>query len=297
MYTSTANEISELLQFIHGSRYIEVEVFTTVYASGVAAFGASIEMYILLPHAIINCILISVNCHSKATLDTAIIWVVKLTFVFAAVEITYRNFRKYYDYDGVIENRSKKFNKTARSIQRQALIFSVSMLFLSASGLKALQSGVHTSLPLFCPYDTSHCGIVELYEPLFSYENDKCQDDLTGYIASREQLRVLRNYLFLNGISYAVFNCNILNIEHRSSFSYLRIPLTLLYVGLATSVLFAYIDPFYFIKNDRFPFNIVELVLFIILFLLPAVNLWRLRGRKLPQEIIICDHTDILPRP
>ncbi|CAF0813953.1 unnamed protein product [Didymodactylos carnosus] len=261
MYSSTSVDKSEVLQFFHGSRYVALEIFTTVYASGVPAFGVSVEIYLLIPYVIVTSILVARKCGSKATTTIAIVWVLKIVFIFIAVEMNHWNFRKYRDY-------KEKFNTSARALQRQALIFS---------------------------YDTSHCGIVELYEPLFSYDNDKCLDDLTAYVTAREQLRVLRNFMFGNGVSYAVFNCNVLDIEHRSEFRYLRCFLILVYVGLATSVLVGYVDPLYFIKKCRLAYNIVELAIFIILFLLPAMNLYRLK--KSLKEGEMEAHPDILPRP
>ncbi|CAF3909724.1 unnamed protein product [Rotaria sordida] len=155
MYSSASVEKSEVLQFLHGSRYIMLEIFTTIYASGVVVFGVSIEIYILTPWVIAMCVQVAQICHSRATTTISIVWVLKIVFLFLAVELNHWNFRKYRDY-------KDKFNKSGRALQRQALIFSVSMLFLSATGLTALYAGVRKSLPLYCPYDTNHCGIVEL---------------------------------------------------------------------------------------------------------------------------------------
>ncbi|CAF1293345.1 unnamed protein product [Didymodactylos carnosus] len=140
MYSSTSVDKSEVLQFFHGSRYVALEIFTTVYASGVPAFGVSVEIYLLIPYVIVTSILVARKCGSKATTTIAIVWVLKIVFIFIAVEMNHWNFRKYRDY-------KEKFNTSARALQRQALIFSVSMLFLSAPGLKALYAGVHKSLP------------------------------------------------------------------------------------------------------------------------------------------------------
>ncbi|CAF5142802.1 unnamed protein product, partial [Rotaria sp. Silwood1] len=65
------------------------------------------------------------------------------------------------------------------------------MLFLSSPGLRAFNNATNKSLPKPCAYETKHCGIVNLYEPAFSYGDDKCLEDLIAYVSGREQLRTL----------------------------------------------------------------------------------------------------------
>ena len=272
MYSSTDGYKSSVLLFLHGSRYLALEIFTVIYASGVPAFGVSIEIYILIPYAIGTCILTARNCGGPIVL-TGIFWIFKVVFLLVAIEVVHRNFRELKDY-------KENYKKSSRAMLRQALWFSVTMLFLSASGLKALYNAIDPNSLLFCAYDRSHCGIIDLYVPNFTYANEKCSDDIKEYVAGREQLRVLRNHLLLNGVSYAIFNCNWLDIEHGKEHIKIRIVLVLLCVGLATSVLVSYIDTLYFIEKCRLPYNIMELIIFIILFVLPAINLFQIRRRN-----------------
>ncbi|CAF1125896.1 unnamed protein product [Rotaria sp. Silwood1] len=272
MYSSNSMEKPDSLTFLHGSRYVAVETLVIIYASGVAAFGISVEIYILIPMAIVNCILVARNCGSSAKTIAAAVWVVKITFLFVTVELCYRNFRKLRGY-------KENFASSARAMFRQALLFSVTMLFLSSPGLRAFNNATNKSLPKPCAYETKHCGIVNLYEPAFSYGDDKCLEDLIAYVSGREQLRTLRNFIMLNSVSYSVFNVNFLDIKHGARYLPLRIILIILFAVVASSVLVSTIDPFIFIDNYQLPYYIIECILFIILFGLPAYNLYILQNQ------------------
>lgn len=272
MYSSVNIDKSPSLQFLHGSRYLALEIFIVIYASGVPAFGVSIEIYILIPYVIGVCILSARNCGGPIVL-TGVFWVLKVFFLLVAIEIVHRNFKKYHDY-------IDSFKPSARSMLRQALWFSVTMLFLSASGLKALYNAVSPTTPLYCPYNMRHCGIIDLYEPQFGNDNDRCLNDLRDYVSGREQLRVLRNITLLNGVSYAVFNCNVLDIEHNKTHFKIRIVLIVLYIALITSVLISYVDVLYFLEKCRLPYNIIELLIFTVLFILPGLNLLKIYCRE-----------------
>jgi hypothetical protein len=272
MYSSIINEKSDVLKFLHGSRYISLEIVTIIYSSGVAAFGISIEIYLFVPYVIVNCILVARNCHSGQEMITAILWIVKIICLFVAIELCYRNLRKLPNYE-------TNFNSSARTMLRQALLFTVTMLFLCSPGLRALYDTINRDLPNLCTYATAQCGVTDLYQPTFSYNNEKCLEDLTAYVSGREQLRVLRNFILLNRVSYSVFNENFLEINNDVKHVFLRILLVFLYLILATSVLISYIDPFIFINHCRLAYNIIECVIFLLLLWLPAYNLYDMRHR------------------
>lgn len=270
MYASTATEKSDVLKFLHGSRYLALEILVIIYASGVAAFGTSVEIYPLFLYVIANCILVVRNCGGSSMTRAAIVWVFKVFFLFLAVELCYWNFRKLVDY----ENR---FNSSARVMLRQALMFSITMLFLSSPGLETLYFAINKSLPHSCIYEISTCGIIDLYVPSFSYDNDKCSDTLKAYVSGREQLRVLRNFMLLNGVSYSIFNVNFLGIHRGAKHFQLRIVLVLLFVALFTSVLISNVNPFYFIHKCQLTYSIIECIIFVILLSLLSYNLHHLR--------------------
>ena len=143
MYSSITSEKSDVLKFLHGSRYISLEIVAIIYASGVAAFGISIEVYLFVPYVIVNCILAIRNCGSRPETITAIIWIVKIVCVFLPIELCYRNLRKLLEY-------KTNFNSSTRTMLWQALLFTVTMLFLCSPGLRALYDAINRDLPELC---------------------------------------------------------------------------------------------------------------------------------------------------
>jgi hypothetical protein len=156
MYSSRTVEKSDFLKFLHGSRYLALEILVIIYSSGVAAFGMSFEIYPLFLHNIANCVLIVQNCGGSDMVNTTILWVIKVFFLLIAVELCHRNFRKLRDYNN-------NFNSSTRAMLRQALYFSVTILLLDSLGLGTLYHAIDKFLPRLCAYETGHCGIVDLY--------------------------------------------------------------------------------------------------------------------------------------
>ena len=271
MYSSTATNKSDALRFLHGSRHLALEILIIIYASGVATFGVSVEIYPLFLHAIVNCILVARNCDSSSMLKTSIIWIFKLFFLFVSVELCHRNFRKLRGYN-------ERFNSSSHAVLRQALIFSVTMMFLSSSGFSALYYAINKSLLHPCVYKNNACAIVDLYVPLFTNDDDKCVSGLTSYVAGREQLRVLRNYMLLNGVAYSIFNVNFLKIRRKERYLWLRIIVVILFIALSTSFLFSSIDPFFFIYQCQLVYSIIECLIFVIMLSLLSFNLYKLRN-------------------
>jgi len=81
----------KVLNFLFGSSYSLKDISAIIYASGAAAYGISIEIYILLPLIIINCILAINNCgiDHRETI-TSIIYIVKALALFAGTELSYQ---------------------------------------------------------------------------------------------------------------------------------------------------------------------------------------------------------------
>jgi hypothetical protein len=275
IYSSETTNKSDILKFLHGSRYLALDTLLLIYSIGVAAFGISIEIHPLFLHIIVNCILVARNCGGSAMIKIAILWIMKVFFLLVSIELCYRNFRKLRKYN-------EYFNSSAHAMLRQALLFSVSMLFLSSSGLRTLYHAINKSLPNLCKYNTSHCGIVNLYLPLFSYDNDKCLDHLTSYVTGREQIRVLRDFTLLNGVIYSIFNANFLDINRNAKYFLLRILLVLLFIALSTSVLVSHVDSLFFINRCQISYDSLECNIFALILSLLSFNLYKMRSRQLP---------------
>lgn len=273
MYSSTLQEKTSSLQFIHGLRYIPIEIMAIIYASSAAVFGVCIEIYLLILQATINVILIAQNCDGSDTVTNEILWLIKLIIFFPCVELCHRNFRKLSQYD-------RFFNSSARSMLRQALLLGIPMLAENLAGLRALYRASNVGLSHLCKYETTHCGILDMYKPLFSYDNDVCVDDLSAYVAGREQIRLLRNFILLNIVSYSVFNKHFLKIKYNAKYLGIRILLITLFLTLGTSSLVSYIDPLYFIEKCRLAYTIIESSIFLIIFGLMTLNLIQLRHQQ-----------------
>jgi hypothetical protein len=204
-------------------------------------------------------------------MEIAVVWVLRIVFLCVLAAFTHWNFIRYH-------NHKKNFNAVARTLQRQALWFSVGVLFISANGLNAIYAGVFNSLPSHCQYDSHHCGIIELYDPVFSYDDDKCMDDLKSYVTTRGQLRVVRDFMLINIVSYAVFSSKLLAVSHQGKYPLIlmRLALIALYVGLAFTLLVAYTDPLIFVQKWRLANDTLELGIFLFCFILLAANLIQL---------------------
>jgi hypothetical protein len=275
--SSISTERSQDLHFVYVSRFIGQELIITFYISGAIAFGAGVEIFIFILHAIVNCVLLSRNGCSRVVMAMQIIWVLKLVFLGIFAQLLYWNFRKYYKYDD-------DFKVVARALQRQAFIYSVSILIVSADSLSAIYAGVYKSLPFYCQYDTNHCGIVELNDPAFSYSNEKCMGDLKSYVKTRAQVRLIRYIMIINIISYAVFNCNFLAVDDNRIYSPIRYLLNLLYGALIFTFLVACSDPLIFISKYRLVNDISELFLFLIWLGFLVRNLIQLQAVHFPGE-------------
>ena len=282
MYSSKLREKTGSLQFIHGLRSIPVEIMTIIYASSAVVFGLCIEIYLLILQAIINVILIAQNCDGSETVTSDIIWLIKLIIFLPCVELCHRNFRKLPRYNC-------RFNSSARSMLKQALLLAIPMLTGNLSGLKALYRATSIGLSHLCNYETSHCSILDMYRPLFSYDNDICSDDLSAYVAGREQIRLLRDFILLNIVSYSVFNKHFLKIKSNAKYLGIRILLIILFLALGTSSIVSYIDPLFFIGNCRLAYTIIESGIFLIIFGLMTFNLYQLRHQEEDNSTIMAN--------
>ena len=271
--SSNSNYKTNALQFIHGSSYIPIEICTIVYASGAGAFGTGVEMYILLLQAVANVILLAVNCRGSDEFTNGIIWIVKLILLFVSVELCYRNFHK-------LRMHREHLNSSTRSMLRQALIVGATMLVENLTGIRAVYRAANMHIPHHCTYEMQHCGYINLYEPLFQFSDDECLNDLSLYVAGREQIKLLRDFILLNIVSYSIFNKNFLKIRINAKYRIVRTVLVLLLLALGTSSLVSYVDTLFFIRICRLAYTLIEVTIFVIIFGLIALNLYLLRGKQ-----------------
>lgn len=277
MYSSRSNEKADTLRFIHVSQYIPVEILTIIYATGTAAFGISVEIYVFIAFTIINCIFVSQNCGGPEEISSASFWLVKMIIFFAAVELCHWNFRKLNKYE-------ESFNSSAHAMLVQSYTLCFTVLFLNAPGLRLAYRATHGQLPQQCVYKKSQCGMANLYEPMFSYQDDACLDGLSDYTSLREQLRTLRNLVLFNIFSYACFNENFFPLKSSNRYFHVRVLLVLLFTAISTSVIVSSVDPLYFIRNCRLAYSIVEGLTFLLTIGIMILNLYLQRTRTSSQS-------------
>jgi hypothetical protein len=255
------------------------DIFTIIYASGSATFGFSYEIYPLILLALINFILAFCNCDTKQTIRAGF-WIFKTVCLIIATELCYYNFKQLDDY-------KDKFSKATKHMLRYAIIFTVTMIFLMAPGLRA----VYESTTGECLYKTDLCNVIELYEPLFN-RTDSCEGSYTQYIVGREQLRILRNFLLINIASYAIYDKSFLAFDWKWSqdrFHYvMHLLLFFMFVLMSVSVVIANMIPFDFPElKIKLIFDGAEFAIFFIVMLLLSVNL-STKGRVNPPPRGMC---------
>ncbi|CAF1620746.1 unnamed protein product, partial [Didymodactylos carnosus] len=201
LYSSSVQP-SFSLQFLFGAKFPFYDIASVIYGSGAVAFGLSIEIYVFIPVSIMNCVLVITQCDSQKETIRVATWVIRTMCLLVCVELGYGNFKKF-------QRHHENFNSSASSMLRQSLFFTVTMLFLVAPALRT----VYNSINQQCLYNTSHCYVIELYEPLFNNtHSSSCQEEHIEYITSREELRILRNLVLINIAFYALFNTSFLGM-------------------------------------------------------------------------------------
>ena len=143
MFSSLSSEKSTSLKFLHGTQYIVIEIAVIIYTSGLAAFGLSVEVYLLLPHAIANSVVASKHCGGSNLAISESFWVAKMIFMVFAVEMCYRNLRRRPCY-------VESFNRSARAMLKQALLFCGTVSIQNLSGVRAVYHTTYIALPDGC---------------------------------------------------------------------------------------------------------------------------------------------------
>ena len=264
-YAASSNPPSTALQFMWGAMYPIYEIATVIYCSGAAVFGISFEIYIFGLLALVNVILQSKNCGDP---QLTAVFLVRVICLGIAVELAYRNFQRFcHEY--------KPRRRSSLVMLQQARLFSLSILFFAAPGLRAVYDGALGK----CEFQYFTCGLIDLDTPAFE-AHASCDPVFVEYVSSREELRIVRDWLLLNIAFYAIFNRALLDfsalITARIWWFLARLIILILFLALATSFLAVNISPFQRHKT-KIIFDIIECALFVCSVFLMIYNLIRTR--------------------
>jgi hypothetical protein len=258
------------VKFMFGGSYIYYEIGAMVYASGAAAFGTTLDFVLCLSLSIANCILVHINCQNSSREKESIFSVIRMGVLYLFVELCYRNFQKLPRY-------KESYRQAAHAMLRQTLLFSFTAVFRTASGLRTVHRNTVRSVSS-CSYLIDQCGLMELYNPQFK-ESDPCEEGFVEYITSREELRIIRNLVYIHIAFYAMFNNMFLDVTRDMEFYHVRVLLILLFALLSTSVVYSNVVPFGFIGGPKIFYDIIEAVFFLLLLIILGYQWYRKRSR------------------
>lgn len=270
MNSRGAQQKFRAVKFMFGGSYIYYEIGAMIYASGAAAFGTTLDFVLCLSLSITNCILVHINCQNSSREKESIFTVIRMGVLYLFVELCYRNFQKLPGY-------KESYRQAAHAMLRQTLLFSFTALFRTASGLRTVHRNTVRSVPN-CSYLINQCGLMELYNPQFE-ESDPCEEGFVEYITSREELRIIRNLVYIHIAFYAMFNNTFLEVTHDMEFYLVRVILILLFALLSTSVVYSNVVPFGFIEGPKIFYDIIETVFFLLLLIILGYQLYRKGSR------------------
>ncbi|CAF1062387.1 unnamed protein product [Adineta steineri] len=285
-YAVPSNPPPVAFQFVWGAKYPLYDIASIIYCSGASVFGVSFEIYLFLSLAVTNVILQSKNC---GDIQLTVIFLVRVICLGVAVELGYWNFRR-------LSNDYEPRAKSSRVMLRQSLLFSLSIIFFAAKGLRTVYDGALNK----CEFQHFTCGLIDLDSPAFD-PHSPCDPSYVEYVSSGEELRILRDWLMLNIAFYAIFNRALLDFgaltRARRWWFLTRLIILSLFLALTTSFLVVNISPFQQNKTS-IVFDVIECALFVCCLLLMIYKLIRTRsGITLvePKEPFETD-PNILPR-
>ncbi|CAF1159827.1 unnamed protein product [Didymodactylos carnosus] len=255
---STTCRSTSFLRFLFGATCSVYEIAGIIYASGAVAFGVSIiEIYIVIPLSIANCVLSSAHNRVNDNFPSAsILLTIRICCLLIATELCNRNFKRFYNYQ-------KTFNKAANSLLRQSLFFIIALLFFTAPGLRTVYRDIDQGR-------------------FFSANDD--ETNLMENTLGREQLRILRDFLLINIVCYAVFNKHALDIKAGGRFYFIRLIIVGLFTVQGSSVLIANADPLKF-RQLKIYFDIIECVTFVVTIKLLSYNLYFSSQKKFYHQM------------
>jgi hypothetical protein len=151
------------------------------------------------------------------------------------------NFIKLPNYGGACR-------ELARTMLLQAILFSFTVLLLEAPGLRIVYDNVIMKSSE-CEYRMHDCGIPEFYNPEF-LPGDSCEDGFVEYIRSREEVRIVRDFVCLHIAYYSVFYKPFLNVTGTKDMllNILRMIILCGFACLVISVMWSNIAPFHFVE-------------------------------------------------
>lgn len=254
------------LNFLFLASYSLKDISAIVYASGAAAYGISIEVYLFIPFTIVNSIFAIINCgiHHAETIDSYT-YVIKIIALFISTELAHQNFKRF------TYQQSYKLHYLAatRAMVRQSIYLTVTIIFLVSPGLRAIYNA--TRFKCLYVHETnngSSCNLIDLSRPVFS-DNDPCTPDFSIMVTSFEQLRIIRDIALCNIAFYSMYNKGFLDVTGNNGIIH-KIVLTL-FLAMSCSYIAANIDPFQFNKFELF-FSLIEIIIFIIMVILLIIN-------------------------
>lgn len=266
-YSGIMKPSMTLLNFLFGSSYSLKDISAIIYASGAAAYGVSIEFYLILPILIGNSIFAILNCgfeHQETT--GSIVYIVKVSALLAGTELSYQNFQRFTFQ----QSYRSHYQSSCRAILRQSIYLTVTILFLVAPGLRAINNAVRFKCPYFNEtIAVAHCSMIDFERPV-SEENANCVADFTALIAGTQQLRLIRDITLFSIAFYSMYNKGFLDMTGTTALIH-KIML-FLFFGTSCSVLAVNIDPLHF-HQIKFYFDLIELCLSAVSMILLIVNL------------------------
>ncbi len=275
----------KILNFLFGSSYSLKDISSIIYASGGAAYGISIEIYIILPLIVINSIFAIYNCGmNRRETITSIVYIIKAAALFAGTELSYQNFKRF------TFQRSYQlcYQTASRAMLRQSIYLTVTIIFLIAPGLRSTYNTVQSK----CPYSNetiieARCNMIDIERPV-SEEHPTCVADYTALITGMEELRIIRDIALCSMAFYSMYNKSFLDITGRTTIIHKM--MLLLFIAMSCSVLVVNTDPLHF-GQIKLYFNIIELCVFLILMALLIINLHKKYDHR--RYIIMQDNPTI----
>jgi hypothetical protein len=242
-YSNMMKPSMKVLNFLFGSSYSLKDISAILYASCAAAYGISIEIYIILPLAIANCLLATIHCgiNHRGTITT-MAYVIKALALFIGTELSYQNFKRFTFHQSYKLN----YQTASRAMLRQSIYLIVTIIFLASPGLRSIYSAVQFK----CPYlnETiieSNCSVIDIERPIFE-EHPTCVADYTAMITGMEQLGIIRDIVLCSIAFYSMYNKGFLDITGTTTIIHKM--MLLLFFAVSCSVLTVNMDPLHFNK-------------------------------------------------
>ena len=202
------------LYVLFGTLYPLKNILLIGYASGAAAYGISIEIYLIVPLVIINCILAVINCSlNHSGTRGSITYMISTIVLFIGTELVHQNFKRF-TYQ---QSYKLHYQAATRAMLRPFIYLAVTTMFLISPGLRAVYSAARFK----CPYayqinNDSSCNLIDIERPMFG-ENDTCVPDFTAMVTGLEQLRIIRTISISSIAFYSMYNKAFLDITGRTS--------------------------------------------------------------------------------